>query len=787
MQEKLDQWINWVEFDELLDGQHNAPHNLLGLHDFGRGQVFTVYRPEAEKVFVTDADGKNRIELEEIEEGTGFFGQYVRGHKYARTYLLHIQYSEDDIVVTHDPYAFKPQLSSDDLYLFAEGNHYQIFEKLGAHPMTIDGVDGTYFAVWAPHARAVSVVGNFNLWDGRLHPMRTLEVSGIYEVFIPGVKAGAIYKYQILTRTGDILMKSDPFANCAELRPNNASVVADLRGFQWTDKKWMADREKETRMSLRQKPMAIYELHLGSWKKKDDGTEDGFYTYRELAPMVAEYVLDMGYTHIELMGIAEHPFDGSWGYQVTGYYAPTRRYGEPQDFMYFVDYMHKKGISVILDWVPAHFPRDAHGLGLFDGQPLYEHPDKRRGEHPHWGTYIFNYNKREVENFLLANGLFWLKKFHVDGLRVDAVASMLYLDYGKDDGEWLPNEDGGKENYDAINLFHHMNDQFERLAPGTMIIAEESTAWSGVTSPVSMGGLGFLFKWNMGWMNDFLEYMKMDPYFRSGNHHLLTFSMQYAYSENFIQVLSHDEVVHGKGSMINKMPGEIADKFASLRTAYGFMYGHPGKKLLFMGQEFAQYREWSEKRSLDWELLNEEYNQGMQRYVKALNHLYDKYDALYINDYDPIGFEWMSCDNAQISTVSFVRRGMSKNDQLLFICNFTPVLYEGYRTGVPCAGTYTIILSSDDKHFGGTGVKNKKSVKAERKVEKKPVAVKDTVAEKETDKTKKANEEKDVDQEKEVITEIPVEEKYPIGDKEYFIEMNVPPLSVTVYRFNYQD
>ena len=536
-------------------------------------------------------------------------------------------------------------------------------------------------------------------------------------------------------------MKSDPYANCAELRPNNASVVADIEGYHWKDNKWMNARVKETRQSLRKKPMAIYEMHLGSWKKKDDGTEDGFYNYRELAPMVADYVLKMGYTHVELMGIAEHPFDGSWGYQVTGYYAPTRRYGDPKDFMYFVDYMHEKGIYVILDWVPAHFPKDEHGLGNFDGQPLYEHPDKRRGEHPHWGTYIFNYNKKEVENFLLANGLFWLRKFHVDGLRVDAVASMLYLDYGKDDGEWLPNEDGGNENYDAIHLFHHMNREFEKQAPGTMIIAEESTAWAGVTSPVEFGGLGFLFKWNMGWMNDFLEYMHMDPYFRANNHGRLTFSMQYAYSENFIQVLSHDEVVHGKGSMINKMPGEIDDKFANLRTAYGFMYGHPGKKLLFMGQEFAQFREWSEKRSLDWFLLDEERNKQMQDFVRELNHLYAKYDALYVNDYDTMGFEWMSCENAQMSTVSFVRRGLNAKDQLLFICNFTPVEYDAYRTGVPCRGRYELLLSSDEERFGGTGVRNKKFVEAD---------------------------------------------KEECEGKIYSLQMKLPPLSVNIYRFDYK-
>ena len=622
MQEKMDQWINWVEYDELLEGRHNAPHNLLVLHSFGRGQVLTVYRPEAERVFITDMSGKNELELEEIGEGSGFFGKYIPRKNYRAPYKVKVQYSENDVIEYVDPYCFEPQIGDEDLYYFAEGKHYEIYKKLGAHPMTINGVKGTYFAVWAPHARAVSVAGSFNMWDGRLHHMRTLQVSGVYELFIPGVEPGAIYKYQILTRTGEVLMKADPYANCSELRPANASVVADISGFKWNDTKWMREREKKDRNTLRKEPMAIYEVHIGSWHKKDDGTEDGFYTYREMAPMLAEYVKKMGYTHVELMGIAEHPFDGSWGYQVTGYYAPTRRYGSPRDFMYFVDYMHEKGIHVILDWVPAHFPKDEHGLGRFDGQPLYEHPDPRRGEHPHWGTYIFNYGKREVENFLIANGLFWLKEFHVDGLRVDAVASMLYLDYGKDDGEWLPNEKGGNENYDAINLFRHMNEQFEKQCPGTEIIAEESTAWAGVTSPVSMNGLGFLFKWNMGWMNDFLEYMKLDPYFRANNHGKLTFSMQYAYSENFIQVLSHDEVVHGKGSMIEKMPGEYEDKFANLRTAYGFMYGHPGKKLLFMGQEFAQFREWSEKRSLDWELLDYDMHQKMQAYVRELNKLY---------------------------------------------------------------------------------------------------------------------------------------------------------------------
>ena len=742
MQRKLERWINWMEFDEVVAGKHNAPHNILGLHNFGEGQVVTVFRPHAQKVFVMNMNGDNVTELEEVEEESGFFGKYVDSHIYKAPYKVRVQYSENDIIEFVDPYCFESQISSMDLYVFAEGNHYEIYDKLGAHPMTIDGVRGTYFAVWAPHARAVSVVGSFNMWDGMLHPMRTLQVSGIYELFIPGVEAGAIYKYQILTRQGEVLLKSDPYANSSQLRPDNASVVADLTGFTWSDDEWMKERASKDRNTLRTEPVSIYECHLGSWRKKDDGTEDGFYNYRELAPMLADYVTDMGYTHIELMGIAEHPFDGSWGYQVTGYYAPTRRYGDPQDFMFFVDYMHQKGIHVILDWVPAHFPRDAYALARFDGQPLYEHPDPRRGEHPHWGTYIFNYAYKEVENFLIANALFWLNKFHIDGLRVDAVASMLYLDYGKNDGEWLPNENGGKENLDAIKLFMHLNEQLEKRAPGTISIAEESTSWSGVTSPVQFSGLGFLFKWNMGWMNDFLEYMKLDPYFRSFNHNKLTFSMHYAYSENFIQVLSHDEVVHGKGSMIEKMPGEYEDKFANLRAAYGFMYGHPGKKLLFMGQEFAQFREWSEARSLDWELLDYDMHTKMKDYVKDLNKLYKTYDAMYVNDYNSIGFEWMSCDNAEMSTVSFVRRGSSAKDQLLFICNFTPVEYPEFRTGVPCLGKYTKIMSSDDLRYGGTGMENAKTVQAE---------------------------------------EIECEKR------NYSIEMNLPPLSVTIYKFDYSD
>ena len=583
MNKRLEDWVNWILYDELKNGVINAPKHLLGNHVYGDGQVITVYRPYAEKVCVVSPTGKNREEMECLAEG--FYGFYSAKKKYKGTkYRIETTYQDGTTVVTADAYAFDSQITEFDTYLFAEGKHYDVYEKFGAHPMTIDGVKGTYFAVWAPHARRVSVVGDFNMWDGALNPMQMMQTSGIYELFIPDVAPGAVYKYQILTRDGEILYKADPYGNQCQVRPDNANVVADLTGYKWKDTDWIENRKQQTRETELKKPMAIYECHLGSWKKKIEDSDFGFYTYRELAKMLCDYVKKMGYTHVELMGIAEYPFDGSWGYQVTNYYAPTSRYGSPEDFMYFVDHMHANGIGVILDWVPAHFPRDAHGLGRFDGMPLYEHPDSRRGEHPDWGTYIFDFGRNEVSNFLTANALFWVEKFHVDALRVDAVASMLYLAYGKQDGQWLPNKDGGNENYDAIELLRKINTVMEERNPGAFLIAEESTAWAGVTAPASMKGLGFLYKWNMGWMNDFLEYMKMDPYFRSFNHNRLTFSLSYTYAENYVLVISHDEVVHLKCSMLNKMPGVEKDKFANLRTAYGFMYGHPGKKLLFMGQ-----------------------------------------------------------------------------------------------------------------------------------------------------------------------------------------------------------
>lgn len=714
MQKELERWISKLWMSELLAGKCKRPGRFLGLHQLGDGQVILTYRPCAwgARVIGTLKNGQKMDFWLDRIDNSDLFGYYFENTAF-EWYELEYQFGENNYYRTGDPYRFSGILTEDDLYLFTQGINYHIYEKFGAHPMVRNGVAGTNFAVWAPNARGVQLVGDFNLWDGRMHQMNEVENSGVYELFLPGVGEGAVYKYQILTADGSFIMKADPYANMAQLRPDNASVVVSLDTYEWSDKAWIENRQRENRDTLRKKPMSIYEVHPGSWRKVRDNDDNGGLSYRELAHQLADYLKEMGYTHVELMGIAEYPFDGSWGYQVTGYYAPTRRYGTPQDFMYFVDYMHKNGIHVILDWVPAHFPKDAHGLARFDGQPLYEHPDPRRGEHPHWGTYIFNYGRKEVENFLTANAFFWLEKYHIDGLRVDAVASMLYLDYGKNDGEWLPNEFGGKENIEAMNMLNHLNGVLEEKIPGAVMIAEESTSWSGVTAPAGFHGLGFLYKWNMGWMNDFLSYISLDPYFRQYNHGKLTFSMMYAYSENFILVLSHDEVVHGKGSLIEKMPGDHEEKFANLRTAYAFFYGHPGKKLLFMGQEFAQYREWSEKRQLDWWLLGETKNREMQYLVKSLNRLYQEYDALYYNDHDPVGFEWMGCKDGERSIVSFVRRGSTEDRQLLFVCNFTPVVREDYRCGVPCPGTYREVLNTDSSEFGGHNIRTAGPLEAE--------------------------------------------------------------------------
>lgn len=581
-------------------------------------------------------------------------------------------------------------LTDTDKYLFGKGTHYEIYEKLGAHITEADGRKGVYFAVWAPNAAGICVVGDFNNWCGDNYEMRRHDDSGIFELFTENAHEGSLYKYLIYTKDGRMLYKADPYATYSQRRPDNASIVYDINRYQWNDGQWLAEEEK---VAPTKKPMAIYEVHLGSWKKKDDGTPEGFLNYRESAVQLVDYMKYMGYTHIELMGIAEHPFDGSWGYQVTGYFAPTSRYGTPEDFMYFVDYLHQNGIGVILDWVPAHFPKDEHGLANFDGTPTYEYADSRKGEHPDWGTKIFDYGRTQVISFLISNALYWVEKFHVDGLRVDAVASMLYLDYGRNQGQWVPNKYGGNGNLEAMDFFRHLNSVMRSRNPRAITIAEESTAWPGITASEEKGGLGFTFKWNMGWMHDFLEYMKLDPYFRSNNHNKMTFAMTYAYSENFILVLSHDEVVHLKCSMINKMPGEYEDKFANLKVGYTFMMGHPGKKLLFMGQDFGQWAEWSEAKSLDWHLTNENMHSDLQKYVKSLLSIYNRYKACYELDQDPEGFEWMDPDDYTRSIYSFVRKTMDGRDSILYVCNFTPVARPDFRVGVPCPGRYTLLLN----------------------------------------------------------------------------------------------
>lgn len=587
-----------------------------------------------------------------------------------------------------------------DHYLFGQGTHYEIYKKLGAHIVNDGEKQGVYFAVWAPHAEKVSVVGEFNDWDADKNPMKREEPLGIYTCFVPDVQEGALYKYCIQTYKGDHIYKADPFANYAELRPGNASKVTDISALRWTDSKWM---ERRLTWDHHKEPMSIYEAHIGSWKRHPGREDDGFYTYREFAKAATEYIKEMGYTHIEPMGIAEYPFDGSWGYQVTGYYAPTSRYGTPEDFAYMIDYFHKNKIGVILDWVPAHFPKDAHGLADFDGTPTFEYADPRKGEHPDWGTKVFDYGKSEVQNFLIANALFWIEHYHVDGLRVDAVASMLYLDYGKEKGQWVPNKYGSNENLEAIEFFKHLNSVVLGRNPGVVMIAEESTAWPKVTAPAEYDGLGFSLKWNMGWMHDFTEYMKLDPYFRKGCHNQMTFAMSYAYSEKYVLVLSHDEVVHLKCSMLNKMPGLGFDKFANLKVGYAFMMGHVGKKLLFMGQDFAQLQEWSEARELDWFLLAEDWHRQLQEFTKDLLHLYKKNKAMYELDCSPEGFEWVNADDAERSIYSFIRHSKDGKKNLLFVCNFTPMERTEYRVGVPRRKQYKLILDSDEKKYGGEG------------------------------------------------------------------------------------
>ena len=651
--------INWMEVDALVQGIHNNPHHILGMHECIDDLYINAYLPGAKVVNAIEVSTRKKYTLVS-ERVPGFFSVVIKDKK-PFEYKLNVRFDNGDEVTYFDPYVFEPVIDPIDISLFNEGKHYSIYEKMGAHPMTVDGVEGVLFAVWAPNADRVSVVGNFNNWDGRRHPMRKLDYSGIYELFIPGKLVGEIYKYEIKAKSGQVFMKSDPYAFSSEVRPANASRIVDI-SYKWKDAAWMEKRE-------------------------DKNTDE-----------------------------QPHPYDPSWGYQVTGYYAPTSRYGSPADFMYFVDYLHSKGIGVILDWVPAHFPKDEHGLGRFDGTALYEHEDPKRGEHPHWGTYIYNYGRNEVRNFLVANALYWAEKYHIDGIRIDAVASMLYLDYGRGDGEWLPNIYGGNENLEAIDFIKEVNSKMHELHKGVIMIAEESTAWPMMTHPVEAGGLGFDYKWNMGWMNDFLNYMKLDPLYRKYHHNDLTFSMVYAYSEKFILVLSHDEVVHEKGSMIAKMPGGYEDKFSNLRVAYGYMMTHPGKKLLFMGQEIAQFAEFNEDAEVDWSLFEFDAHVFMQGYVKELNELYKTEPALYELDSSPEGFTWINCNSANTSLLSYVRKGKKESDTLLIICNFTPMEHKAYKLATPSGGRWQEIFSSDNSRYGGEG-RNNKTVKQAKKAE----------------------------------------------------------------------
>ena len=602
-----------------------------------------------------------------------------------------------------------------DRYLFGQATHYDIYRKLGAHITDQYGIRGVCFDLWAPNASRVWVIGSFNGWDETANEMERLqpETMGIYELFIPGIEEGELYKYLIETKDGKRLYKADPYANYAELRPGTASAIADIDHFKWTDQKWMEERAKVS--DVYAQPMAIYEVHPGSWMRHPGREDDGFYSYKDLEERLIPYVKEMGYTHIELMGISEYPYDGSWGYQVTGYYAPTSRYGKPADFAHFINECHKHKIAVILDWVPAHFPKDAHGLAEFDGTCLYEYADPRKGEHPDWGTKIFDYGKNEVKNFLIGSALLWIEHYHVDGLRVDAVASMLYLDYGKQEGQWVRNQYGDNKNLEAIEFFKHINTLILGRNPGTVMIAEESTAWPKVTGKVEDGGLNFSYKWNMGWMHDFLDYMKLDPYFRKDNHHKMTFAMSYNESEKYILVLSHDEVVHLKCSMINKMPGLEEEKFKNLMVGYAFMMGHPGKKLLFMGQDFAQLQEWSEERELDWYLLENPNHAHIQSWVKGLLHVYQKNPAMYELDSSWEGFEWINANDAERSIFSFIRKSKDGKNNLLFVCSFTPVERPDYCVGVPEKKTYKLILNSDAAEFGGSGAERPLSYKAKEK------------------------------------------------------------------------
>lgn len=704
--------MNWPRIEGIIYSEEDNPHEILGPHVTGKSVLFQTFQPGATDVTIIVGPENKSHKMEMVDEA-GYFACLVSG-KIPEKYEYQVTYSEGNTVLIKDAYQYSVGMEAKEIEKFNAGIHYTIYEKLGAHPMTIDGVFGTFFAVWAPNAVRVSVVGDFNHWDGRTHQMRRSKDGGIFEIFIPDVKDGDCYKFEIKAKGGLTYLKADPYAFSQQLRPETASIVRDI-SYSWKDQKWMKERQKQAEENA---PISVYELYLGSFKKNAD--TDAYLNYRELAVELVKYVKEMGYTHVELMPIMEHPLDASWGYQVIGYYAPTARYGTAEDFMYFVDTLHQAGIGVILDWVPAHFPRDTYGLSQFDGTCLYEHADPRQGFHPHWGTLIYNYGRPQVSNYLIANALYWVEKYHADGIRMDAVASMLYLDYGKRDGEWIANIYGGNENLEAVEMLKHLNSIMKKRNPGVLMIAEESTAWPRVTGKLDEDGLGFDLKWNMGFMNDYLSYISYDPYFRAHHHNELTFSMIYAYSENFMLVFSHDEVVHGKSTLIVKMPGVLEDKFANLRITYAYMMTHPGKKLLFMGQDIAEFREFDETRQTEWPLLQYDSHKGINRLVKDLNKLYQEKPALYSLDTRPEGFEWINCISPEKCMVSFMRKSDKPEDTLVVTVNFANVEQE-FVVGVPLEGKYKEILNTDAKCYGGLGrVNGKAKFVSETEVDGKP-------------------------------------------------------------------
>ena len=709
MNNRLYKMMNWPKIEEIIYSECDDPHTLLGPHKTGKQYLIQAYFPGAKKAELVFEGMEETIPMELADED-GYFAALVPGSDKLPIYHYIVEDADGNRYVRQEAYRFEPQITKQDTEKFKNGIHYTIYEKLGAHPCVIDGVEGVCFAVWAPAAMRVSVAGDFNGWDGRVHQMRRLWDSGIFELFIPDAAVGDNYKFELKLKGGMTYLKADPYGNAAQLRPETASVVADLGSFTWEDDAFIQKRKEFQGGNA---PVSVYEMYLGSFAAPGEG--EAYANYRDIADKLIPYVKEMGYTHVELMPVMEHPFDGSWGYQVIGYYAPTARYGSPEDFMFFVNALHKAGIGVILDWVPAHFPRDTYGLSNFDGTCLYEHKDPRQGYHPHWGTLIYNYGRPEVSNYLIANALFWVEKYHADGIRMDAVASMLYLDYGKNDGEWVANMYGGKENLEAMEMIKHLNSIMKKRNAGVLTIAEESTAFPMITGGLDQGGLGFDLKWNMGFMNDYLQYIRCDPYFRSYHHGELTFSMIYAYSEKFILVFSHDEVVHGKATLLGKMPGEREQKFANLRLTYSYMMTHPGKKLLFMGQDLGEFDEWNEARQVEWELAEQPEHRGIASLVKDLNRLYQECPELHELDDSPEGFQWINNISADDCYLTYLRKGRGKDEILLIVANFSGVEKE-ITTGVPMAGKYKEIFNSDDEKYGGTGVVNSR-LKRSKEVE----------------------------------------------------------------------